>query len=128
MLLSLAEANEVVNTAEIGKKMRVSPKYLRKLAGPLEKHGLIKSVQGIFGGYALNKKTEELTISSIFDAFDEKFNLSGCTGDETCPLNENCLARPLWEHLEKVIRDEFYEITLKEILDNKFQRKKKPEA
>lgn len=123
MLLSLAEANGVVNTAEMGKKMHVSPKYLRKLAGPLEKFELIRSVQGIYGGYVLNKKPEELTVSSIFDAFHEKFNLSGCTGDETCPLNENCLARPLWEHLEKVIQDEFYQITLAEILQNKFQRK-----
>lgn len=128
MLLSLAEANEVVNTAVLGKKMQVSPKYLRKLAGPLEKHELIKSVQGIYGGYILNKKPEEISVSSIFDAFDEKFNLSGCTGDETCPLNENCLARPLWEHLEKVIQDEFYEITLREILDNDFKKKKKFET
>lgn len=123
MLLSLAEANEVVNTAVLGEKMQVSPKYLRKLAGPLEKYGLIKSVQGIYGGYALNKKNGEISISSIFDAFDEKINLSGCTGDENCPLNENCLARPLWEHLENMIQDEFYRITLAEILENKFQRK-----
>jgi Rrf2 family iron-sulfur cluster assembly transcriptional regulator len=123
MLLTLAEPNGVVNTAELGKKMQVSPKYLRKLAGPLEKHELIRSVQGIYGGYALNKKPGEISISSIFQAFDEKINLSGCTGDENCPQNENCLARPVWEHLEKLIYDEFYQITLAEILENKFQRK-----
>lgn len=123
MLLSLAEANGVVNTAVLGKKMQVSPKYLRKLAGPLEKHELIRSVQGIYGGYALNKKPGEISISSIFDAFDEKINLSGCTGDENCALNEKCLARPLWEHLENMIHDEFFKITLAEILENKFQRK-----
>ncbi len=123
MLLSLAEVNGVLNTAELGKQMRVSPKYLRKLAGPLEKHKLIRSVQGIYGGYALNKKIGEISISSIFKAFDEKINLTGCTGDENCPLNEKCLARPLWEHLENMIKDEFYQITLAEILENKFQRK-----
>jgi Rrf2 family iron-sulfur cluster assembly transcriptional regulator len=123
MLLSLAEVKGVVNTADLGKKMQVSPKYLRKLAGPLEKHGLIRSVQGIYGGYALNKIPGEIFMSSIFDAFGEKINFSGCTGDENCPLNENCLARPLWEHLEKLIYDEFYQITLAEILENKFQRK-----
>jgi Rrf2 family protein len=124
MLLALAEAKGVMNTAELGKKMLVSPKYLRKLAGPLEKHQLITSVQGIYGGYALHKKPEDITISSIFESFDEKINLSDCFSDETCPLNENCLARPLWEHLEKVIKDEFYTITLREILDNKFPKNK----
>jgi Rrf2 family protein len=117
MLLSLAEAKNVVNTAELGKKMLVSPKYLRKLAGPLERHELIKSVQGIYGGYVLNKKPEDISISTIFDAFDEKITLSGCTGDINCPLNEDCLARPLWEHLGSVIQKEFYRITLKEIME-----------
>ncbi len=46
MMVILAEAGGLINTSELGKKMLVSPKYLRKLAGPLEKHQLIKSVQG----------------------------------------------------------------------------------
>ena len=117
MILSLAEAkNNVVNTAELGKKMLVSPKYLRKLAGPLERHELIKSVQGIYGGYVLNKKPEDITIATIFDAFDEKITLSSCMGNKNCPLNEDCLARPLWEHLETLIEKEFYRITIKEIM------------
>jgi len=120
MLLVLAEKKEVVNTAELGKKMLVSPKYLRKLAGPLERNQLIRSVQGIYGGYILNKKTEEITIASIFEAFDESIRLSGCTGDESCPLNEACLARPVWTHLQNLIQKEFFRITLKEILENKF--------
>ena len=120
MLLSLAESKDVVNTAELGKKMLVSPKYLRKLAGPLERHELLKSVQGIYGGYMLNKKPEDITISTIFEAFDESINLSGCTGNKDCPLNEECFARPLWEHLETVVQKEFYKITLKQIFDNRF--------
>lgn len=124
MLLALAEKKEVVNTAELGKKMLVSPKYLRKLAGPLEKHQLIRSVQGIYGGYVLSKKAEDVTIASIFEAFDETIKISGCTGDESCPLNVDCLARPVWAHLESVIQKEFYKITLKEILENKFGERK----
>jgi Rrf2 family protein len=121
MLLVLAEKKEVVNTAELGKRMLVSPKYLRKLAGPLERNQLIRSVQGIYGGYILNKKTEDVTIASIFEAFDESIRLSGCTGDESCPLNEDCLARPVWTHLQNLIQKEFFRITLKEILENKFR-------
>lgn len=120
MLLALAEKNEVVNTAELGKKMLVSPKYLRKLAGPLERHQLIRSVQGIYGGYILNKKTEDVSIATIFEAFDESIKLSGCTGDESCPLNEECLARSVWTHLQNLIQKEFFRITLKEILENDF--------
>ncbi|MCP5104046.1 MAG: Rrf2 family transcriptional regulator [bacterium] len=128
MLVVLADVKGVINTAELGKKMLVSPKYLRKLAGPLEKYGLIKSVQGIYGGYILNKKPDDISISNIFDAFDESIKMSGCaSGDESCPLNENCLARPVWQHLENIIQKEFYRITIKEILEDKFGSGKSPQ-
>jgi Rrf2 family iron-sulfur cluster assembly transcriptional regulator len=120
MLVSLAESNKVVNTAELGEKMQVSPKYLRKLAGPLERHHLIKSVQGIYGGYALDKKAEEITLASIFDAFEESINITGCTSQEGCPLNEECLTRPVWEHLENMVSKEFHKITIASILKDRF--------
>jgi Rrf2 family protein len=120
MLLLLAERNSVINTSELGEKMLVSPKYLRKLAGPLEKHSLIKSVQGIYGGYKLNNKPENITVSSVFNAFDETMNISGCIAEADCQLNQNCDARYLWKHIEKIVQKEFRKINIRDILDGKF--------
>ena len=119
MLIVLAETNEVVNTADMGKKMKVSPKYLRKLAGPLERYQLIRSVQGIYGGYTLNKDPKEITLAMIFEAFDESINITGCTSKEGCPLNEECLSRPVWQHLENLISNEFHSITIHKIVDER---------
>lgn len=121
MLVLLAGKQQVVNTAELGKEMQVSPKYLRKLAGPLEKSGLIRSVQGIYGGYALNTEPKDVSIATVFEAFKEKITITGCLGGESCPLNEGCLTRPVWQHLENMIQNEFYKITIKDILDKKFK-------
>jgi Rrf2 family iron-sulfur cluster assembly transcriptional regulator len=120
MLVLLAEARRVVNTAELGKNMKVSPKYLRKLAGPLERHQLIKSVQGIYGGYTLNLEPEDITLATIFDAFDENINITGCTSSDGCPLNEDCLTRPVWNHLERMISNEFRHISIRMILDHDY--------
>lgn len=117
MLVMLAERGEVMNTAELGEKMQVSPKYLRKLAGPLDKAGLISSIQGIYGGYLLDKKADEITLANIFEAFGEKIDITGCSGDENCPLNEECLTRPLWEHLRNIVQVEFHKITIKKLLN-----------
>lgn len=122
MLVMLAEAKQVVNTAELGEKMKVSPKYLRKLAGPLERHHLIRSVQGIYGGYTLDREAKEITLAMIFEAFDEDINITGCSSKEGCPLNEECLTRPVWEHLENLISQEFHNITICKIVDNKFNK------
>ena len=121
MLVLLGESRQVVNTAALGEKMQVSPKYLRKLAGPLEKFGLIKSVQGIYGGYSLNKEPEEISLAMIFDAFKENINITGCSSSEGCPLNEDCLTKPVWPHLEQMISKEFHNISIKLILENSFQ-------
>jgi Rrf2 family transcriptional regulator, iron-sulfur cluster assembly transcription factor len=121
MLILLAEAKEVVNTADMGKKMKVSPKYLRKLAGPLERSQLIRSVQGIYGGYTLNKAPKDITLSMIFAAFDESINITGCTSKNGCPLNEECLSRPVWEHLENLISKEFHNINIQKIVDDRCQ-------
>ena len=119
MLIVLAEAKEVVNTADMGKKMKVSPKYLRKLAGPLERYQLIRSVQGIYGGYTLNRDPREITLAMIFEAFAESINITGCTSKEGCPLNEECLSRPVWEHLENLITNEFHKITIHKIVEDR---------
>jgi len=120
MLVLLAEREKVVNTAELGKKMQVSPKYLRKLAGSLERHELIRSVQGIYGGYVLNKKPKDITIATVFKAFKENITLSECLGNKNCPLSKECLTRPVWQHLENLIQKEFYKISIEEILKKKF--------
>jgi len=118
----LAGTKQVVNTAELGEKMMVSPKYLRKLAGPLERYHLIRSVQGIYGGYTLGKDPGEITLAMIFEAFAENINITGCTSKEGCPLNEECLTRPVWEHLENLISREFHNITIEKIVENKLAK------
>ena len=120
MLVMLARAKEVINTVELGRLMNVSPKYLRKLAGPLEKNKLIESVQGIYGGYKLKKTPAEISINSIFKAFKENFDISICVDDGDCNLFHDCITRPLWEHLNAVIARDFYSVTIQNILDRKF--------
>lgn len=120
MIVLLGEEKELVNTEVLGKKMLVSPKYLRKLAGPLEKAGLIESVQGKFGGYKLAKDPEKIFISSVFDAFGESLNISGCTKHSGCLLSDTCITSGLWEHFEKIIKEQFFKISIRNIIDNDY--------
>jgi len=118
MLVFLAQDKDVVNTEILGERMAVSPKYLRKLAGPMEKAALIVSVQGKYGGYKLNKKPSEITISDIFNAYNESLHISGCTKESGCLLSEDCITSNLWEHFENIISTKFFTISLDRILNN----------
>jgi Rrf2 family iron-sulfur cluster assembly transcriptional regulator len=101
----------------MGKEMAVSPKYLRKLLGPLERSGIVKSVQGIYGGFLLNKEPREITIQMIADAYGEKLNLTDCLRGKSCPLLATCLTRPVWERLLRSITQQFVGTTIQDILD-----------
>ena len=118
MLLMLAREEGVVNTSELGKKMNVSPKYLRKLAGPMEKGELIRSVQGIYGGYTLNKAPGEINLLMLFDAFSEEIKLSQCMNGDHCSLFDECDARSVWTRLGATLKAEFAGMTLKDILED----------
>jgi Rrf2 family protein len=119
MVIAIAHANKLVNTTELGSSMHVSPKYLRKLAGPLEKAGLIKSVQGIYGGYELDKSPEEINIRMILDAYHEQLSWTDCVLGKKCELKDSCQAKQVWEMLEKTLQTHFMPISLRDILDNK---------
>jgi Rrf2 family iron-sulfur cluster assembly transcriptional regulator len=119
MLIAIAQNNQLMNTTELGTSMRVSPKYLRKLAGPLEKAGLIRSIQGIYGGYELNRKPEEITLKHLMDAFNERVSLSDCLLGKKCELKDSCQARQVWEMLDKTMQRHFLPISLRDILQNK---------
>ncbi len=122
MLLLLADNQEVINTSELGKKMLVSPKYLRKLAGPLERSNLIKSVQGIYGGYTLNKNPQDISLHSLFDAYGEEIRLSDCANGGKCVLFDECIARPVWQNIEEKLITEFRSVTLLDILSNRSKK------
>ncbi|MCP4148220.1 MAG: Rrf2 family transcriptional regulator [bacterium] len=123
MLIELAKIQGTVNTSELGERMLVSPKYLRKLAGPLEKSGLIHSLQGIRGGYSLGKEPGTITIAMVFEAFSESLNLINCIDKDKggeCTLVDKCLINPVWEHVDNIIKSEFNRITVQSILDDTF--------
>jgi Rrf2 family protein len=122
MVIAIAQANKLVNTTELGSSMRVSSKYLRKLAGPLEKAGLLKSMQGLYGGYELDKSPEEINIRMILDAYHEQLSWTDCVLGKKCELKDSCQAKQVWETLEKTLQMYFLPISIRDILDNKVGR------
>lgn len=116
MLVILASESKLMSTSELGRQMLVSPKYLRKLAGPLERAGLIHSVKGVYGGYRLSRGAAEISVLDLFAAFGEPIQIQGCQEGECCSLAENCLTRPLWLHLESILKEELRKATIEVLL------------
>jgi len=119
MIVRLAKAGKVMNTSKLGEEIKVSPKYLRKLAGPLEKAAILQSTQGIHGGYTLARPASEISMKMLWDAYGEASTLRECVSNHQCGMLKECLARPFWERLENMLLNELSHISIQDIVDRK---------
>jgi Rrf2 family iron-sulfur cluster assembly transcriptional regulator len=79
----------------------------------------VKSIRGINGGYLLNKNPDEIKLSEIFFALDEKVKTIGCKKDSKKGCNgklTKCISHYLWEELEVHINVFFESKKLSDLL------------
>lgn len=93
-----------VPLVDIAERQGISGAYLEQLFVRLRRAGLVTSVRGPGGGYRLAMPPEQLRISDVMTAVDERLNAMGCNGaydkGQGCGgSREACLTHALWEQL-----------------------------
>ena len=97
----------------------VSLDYLEQIFSKLKRSNLVKSSRGPSGGYELSKSPEEIKLSSIIKAVDEKIKTVGCKKElkKGCTGKSiKCITHNLWDDLETHINYFFEKNTLQDIL------------
>ena len=127
-LVDLARFDNVdpVSLRDISLRQGISLDYLEQIFSKLRKKEIVQSVRGTQGGYILNKKTDEIKLSNIFDAVDEKIKTvqckreskKGCNGKAT-----KCLTHNLWDELENHINNLFSEKSLEDLVKDNAERR-----
>ena len=80
---------------------------------------MVLSSRGSHGGYVLSKAPEEIKLSSIINAVDEKIKTVKCKKESKKGCNGKsvkCITHNLWDDLEFHINSFFEKNTLKDIL------------
>ena len=82
---------------------------------------LLQTSRGYQGGYRLCRAPEDYTVYEILSVAEGGLAPVACLDqpENTCPRAPDCLTLPVWEGLEKTIRDYLRSITLQTILDGK---------
>ncbi|QIT49240.1 Rrf2 family transcriptional regulator [Streptomyces antibioticus] len=75
----LTSVREPVPAARPAALHDISPTYLAKQLQALSRAGLIRSVQGKSGGYALTRAPEQITVLDVVDAVDGPGSAFVCT-------------------------------------------------
>ena len=122
-LVDLARFDNInpVSLRDISLRQGISLDYLEQIFSKLKKNEIVKSIRGTQGGYVLNKNPNDIKLTNIFHAVDEKVKTvqckkeskKGCNGKDT-----KCVTHNLWDELEIHINTFFENKSLKDLLNN----------
>ena len=120
-MADLAKNNDKtpISLSEISLRQGISLSFLEQLFLRLKKNNLVLSSRGSRGGYVLSKSPEEIKLSSIINAVDEKIKTVKCKRESKRGCNgksSKCITHDLWDDLESHINNFFETNTLKDIL------------
>tara|TARA_B100000029_G_scaffold417338_1_gene421933 strand:- start:625 stop:1065 length:441 start_codon:yes stop_codon:yes gene_type:complete len=117
--LAKSDAKKPTNLTEISLRQGISLSFLEQLFFRLKKNNLVLSSRGPRGGYVLSKSPEEIKLSSIINAVDEKIKTVKCKKESNKGCNGKsikCITHDLWDDLETHINNFFEKNTLKDII------------
>ena len=113
-----------ISLRDISLRQNISLVYLEQIFLKLKKNNIVKSVRGTNGGYILTKDPEQIKLSNIFSAVDEKVKTVQCKRESKKGCNgklTKCITHNLWDELELHINDFFDKKNLGDLLKNNLE-------
>ena len=129
-LVDLARFDRIkpVSLRDISLRQGISLNYLEQIFSKLKKNNIVKSTRGTQGGYILNKDPNDIKLTNIFYAVDEKVKTvqckkeskKGCNGKAT-----KCITHDLWDELETHINSFFENKSLEDLIKDNAEKRVK---
>ena len=83
----------------------------------LRSAGLVRSVRGSKGGYALGRPQDQIRVSDIFRCLEGTVTTTECVEDkDVCKRSADCVARELWMEVEASVHQVLESITLADMV------------
>ena len=121
MMLDLAQnqGDGYVALRDIAARQEISKKYLEQIIPLLNRAGMLQTTRGVQGGYRLTRRPEEYTVLDILEVTETGLAAVACLEKDAakCPRSADCMTLPVWQGLDKIIRDYLGGITLQDVLD-----------
>ncbi len=107
VLIFMANNDQIEITAGLlSSKLKIQPRYLRRLLTDLVKSGFIQSKRGKNGGFTFAKSINSIYLSDIIDAVEGIKKFDSCfLGNEDCDLIVKCDFHNLFNDTRKNMID-----------------------
>lgn len=115
VLLLATQSPKSLSIRAISEETGISHKYLEQIFILLRKSGIVKSVQGAQGGYALVNDAAKTYVGQVLRATEGSLTPVHCLEENDCPRQKNCVTRGLWQEVYDVINASVDCITMQEL-------------
>jgi len=88
--------------SEISKEQRIPHKFLAKIFQRLSKAGLLRSIRGSNGGFALGRPAHEITMRAVIEALEGPIAINRCLVREgECEEEKGCSLHDVLEEAQE---------------------------
>lgn len=110
-----------VPLSDIARRERMPLPYLEQIMGTLRRSALVRSHQGVKGGFELARPPEEIHMAEVVLSLEGDISPMVCTvgqrtGAVLCELEDGCTSQVLWQRIRKSIMAVLDSTTLAELL------------
>ena len=95
-----------IRASAIARRQGLSQKYLEALLANLKAAGLVRTVRGKLGGYALARDPRTISILEILRPLGDSVDFVHCTEHpQTCERQTTCPTYGLWQQLSESVSE-----------------------
>src|SRR4051812_19108775 len=107
-----------LSATELAQETGVPLPTAQKLMGQLASCGLLTSIRGASGGFALSKAAAEISLADIVEAVEGPIAMTQCSGHEDasdCALDAHCRVKPHMGVVSNAVRGALGAVSLTEL-------------
>jgi Rrf2 family protein len=98
--LALHQDDGPVPLQVLAREQSIPERYLAKIIQDLRRSGLIRSVRGAHGGYALSRPPAEVTLLDVWEALEGPLRPVECLENGArCEMEDDCVTRAVWDRM-----------------------------
>lgn len=107
---------QFIPLSTVSKNTHLSSYFLKHIASDLKNKGLIKSREGVTGGYRLARAPQKISAEGILSAVGKAVVRPACYQKDTCRINKKgCFCYSFWDDINKKMSRELKNVSLSDL-------------
>lgn len=100
--LAALKENEQLPVSELSKQLYISKNFAARIVHKLTKSGILATTQGKYGGVALNRNADKLSLFEVLDTIGFKSKFNQCLNERFhCEFSNKCLYHSFFDEEEQ---------------------------